>query len=586
MAVIGALLPLAMTAVYHCDEMNAMRHVGMFAEGDFAIPGRPGLLWLVMVPLIWLSDPKVTMLTARVLSVAAAGVSAVLLLRLASRDAGLRAGAASGGVIAVLFLFSSPNFMAHAFEIRTDTFVLPLQLGLLLLWLREDPRRGRWWIAGLMVGVILLFSQKSLYFTAALHAAVVAHALIVRREGLLRAQLRSLLGMDLLAVAMVMAWYGLMTLLNGGSGEFVGENLRAAAATAFTATPLDRKARNLWHAALAAPVLYGTFLAAFAVAFARPQRRPLTCAVGGLTIGLLCTIFVHRGFFHYYIASLEPWYALVAALLCGLAWDSKRWWARSLVLAAVAGVLIWGGLRWNLYRQVHNDYQESVMASVEEIGGGERVRVFDGIGLVPGYPQPGFFMTRGAREEFRARHPDDGLILLWRDPPVHVFVYDYMTRSKYLTRNEREYVATHYLPFRDNVRLLGWRGKVGGKGAGDAQTMQADIVVEGDYTVWFDNGLSGRVSLGEGVVQHRDTIRLAAGAHEISVEGVRGELWLLWGIDRIPDEDTVDWSMFPILNRQRYQHYRKAGDLKTPRDDPSLARNKKKHGKSKKKREK
>jgi len=577
-AVAIALLPLALVTVYHCDEMNAMRHVGMFADGDFAIPGRPGLLWLLLVPLIWLSDPKVIMLAARVLSVIAAGLSAVLLLRLASRDAVRRAGASAGGVVAVALLFASPNFMAHAFEIRTDTFVLPLQLALLLLLLSEEPRQGRWWIAGLMIGAILLFSQKSLYFTAALHLAVVVHALIVRREGLLRAQLRSLLGMDLLALGMVLAWYGLMTLLNGGSGEFVSENFRAAAATAFTSTPLDRKARGLWHAALATPVLYAVFLAAIAAAFVRPGRRPMTCAVGALTLGLLSTIFVHRGFFHYYIASLEPFYALVAALLCGLAWDSRRWWARALLLAALGGALVWGGLRWNLYRQVHNDYQESVMASVEEIGGGERVRVFDGIGIVPGYPQPGFFMTRGAREEFRARHPEDGLILLWRDPPVHVFVYDYMTRRKYLTRNERRYVSTHYLPYRDNVRLLGWRGEVGGKG-GD-RSLQADIVLEGDYTVWFHDGLAGPVSLGGDLLQHRDTVHLGSGTHEIAVDGDRGEVWLLWGIDRYPDPKPVDWSMFPILNRQRYQHYRKAGDLKTPRDDPSRKRKKKKKKKS------
>jgi len=580
-AVVATLLPLALVAVYHCDEMNAMRHVGMFAEGDFAIPGRPGLLWLLLVPLIWLSDPKVIMLAARVLSVLAAGASAVLLVRLASRDAVLRGGAAAGGVIAAVFLFSSPNFMAHAFEIRTDTFVLPLQLALLLLWLREDPRKGRWWIAGLVVGAILLFSQKSVYFTAALHLAVVVHALIVRREGLLWSQVRALLLMDALALGMVVAWYGLMTLLNGGSGEFVAENLRAAASTAFTATPLSRKARGLWHAALAAPVLYAAFLAALTVAFVRPKRRPVTCALGALTLGLLCTIFVHRGFFHYYIASLEPFYALGAALLCGLAWDSRRWWARALVLASLAGVLIWGGLRWNLYRQVHNDYQESVMASVQEIGGGEKVRVFDGIGLAPGYPQPGFFMTRGAREEFRRRHPEDGLILLWRDPPVHVFVYDYMTRRKYLTRNEREYVSSHYLPYRDNVRLLGWRGEVGGKAGGEARTLAADIVAEGDYTVWFHGGYNGAARLDDKDLAHRERVHLTAGTHEITADAGRGELWLLWGIDRVPDEEPVDWSMFPILNRQRYQHYRKAGDLKTPRDDPSVARRKKKREKKK-----
>ena len=569
LAVVGVLLPLALTAVYHCDESNAMRHVSLFAEGDFTVPGRPGLLWMVLVPLIWIGEPAVVMTAGRVLSVLVAGLSAVLLVRLVSREAGR-----GGAVLGLILLFASPNFLAHAFEIRTDTFVLPIQLTLLLLFLRGDPRRGLWWMAGLLMGAALLISQKSLYFVAALHAAVFVHALIVRREGLLKGQVIALAGGDAIAVGAVLGWYGLLALLNGMAGEVVSENLRAAAATAFTSYPLDRKARGLWHAALQSPVLYTLFVVGLGVAFARLRRHPVICAMGVTGLLLLGTIFFHRGFFHYYVASMEPYYAMVVALLLGLGWKQRRSWLTVLVLLPVVGATVWGAMRWDLYRRVHKGYQESVMRSVAEIGGGDEVRVFDGIGLVPGYPQPGFFMTRGAREEYRDRHPGDGLIRLWVDPPVHVFVYDYMTRRKYLTPRERDHVWSHYLPYRDNTRLLGWRAKV----KEGVQTLTTDIVVGGDHTVWFTGEWEGAATIAGEALVHGGTVTLEHGYRELVVDVTSGmgQLWLLWGTDRVPDEEAVDWSMFPILNRQRYQHYRKGGDLKTPRDDPSLKRNKRK----------
>ena len=68
---------------------------------------------------------------------------------------------------------------------------------------------------------------------------------------------------------------------------------------------------------------------------------------------------------------------------------------------------------------------------------------------------------------------------------------------------------------------------------------------------------------------HGETIELAEGLHPVEVRDLEGhgELWLIIGADRVPDEEAVDWSMFPILSRKRYQRYLKDGDLKSPPED-------------------
>ena len=199
------------------------------------------------------------------------------------------------------------------------------------------------------------------------------------------------------------------------------------------------------------------------------------------------------------------------------------------------------------------------------VGGG--CQFVDVIGLLPGDPQPGFFMSRGGGCGYRAKHPTDGLIRLWRDRPAQVCVCDYMTRRRYLSTAERLYVRDHYVPYRDNVRLLGWRFDPAARHKGEPF---AEILVPGPYTVWFAGGWTGDVSLGGLPVTHGQTVDLEIGELSLSVSDRNGdgELWLLIGADRAPDEDAVDYSMFPILNRKRYQRYTRAGDLATPPNCP------------------
>ena len=568
--VAAVLTPLALTATYHCDELNAIRHAALFAEGDFQVPGRPGLLWFALTPLFALPSPPLILMAGRLLSVAATALLAVLWLRLAGREIGR-----PGAVLGLALLVASPNYMAHAFEIRTDTFVLPLQLLLIGLLCRRSPPRWAGWVTGAGVAAALLISQKSVYFVAGLHGAALVYGLLTQGKPALWPTIRRLFVMDLLGLALVLGYYGLLIGLNEDPGAFLDEHLGAAASTAFDPYPLDRKARGLWHATWEAPALYLAAVAGIVLALRSARRQPLLATLAVLDLALLSTIFIHRGFFHYYVASMEPIHALLAALTLGVLWRARgrpgaRGAALNVALAlVVTGSLIWGGARWDRFRRVHNGYQEAVMDTVTEAFDG-KVQVFDGIGLLPGFPQPGFFMTKGGREAYRDRHPNDGLIRLWTDPPAQVYVYDYMTRSRYLTAVERRYIRDHYAPYRDNVRLLGHRGRVGSKGQDD-EGRTVEILVPGPYTAWFHGGWTGHVTVGGATLDHGQTLELEAGELPLVIEdrSGSGELWLLIGRDREPDEDAVDYSMFPILNRKRYQHYTIAGDLATPPDCPS-----------------
>ncbi|MDP7115377.1 MAG: hypothetical protein QGH45_25595, partial [Myxococcota bacterium] len=103
-AVVAAVLtPLALTATYHCDELNAIRHATLFAEGDFQVPGRPGLLWFALTPLFVLPSPPTILMAGRLLAVAATALLAVLWLRLAGREIGR-----PGALLGLALLVASP----------------------------------------------------------------------------------------------------------------------------------------------------------------------------------------------------------------------------------------------------------------------------------------------------------------------------------------------------------------------------------------------------------------------------------------------------------------------------------------------
>ena len=173
--VVGALLAaFGWRFAFHSDEMTVLLHAQRFAEGQFGSPGRPGLLWLFLAPLLWLPDPVDVLRGGRIVSTLATFGTVGLVAGLAAAGPP-RPGRMPPG-LAVLLLLCGGTWMTHAVELRTDTFTTPLTLATIgLLW--ANPRRA--WTFPLAVAAAsaaVLISQKSVYNIAGLAVAWVLAA--------------------------------------------------------------------------------------------------------------------------------------------------------------------------------------------------------------------------------------------------------------------------------------------------------------------------------------------------------------------------------------------------------------------------
>lgn len=580
---LAAYAPLAWRAAGHCDEYNLLRHVTDFRYGDFAEPGRPGLIFFALVPLLWLGSPEAAFLGGRIVALAAATATSLLAGSLAGRIGPRGAGAAAAGALLV-----GGNWLAHAVELRTDSFATPLALLALasLVDRPTDVRRGAW--VGLVFGVACCVSQKSVYPLAAFHAAAAA-AWAARPAGTRRAALPGTLAFlvtaDLVAAAMVLGWYGFMATISGLGLEFVRQNLGAAAGTAFSeGGGLDARYGALAKAARLGPLTYGLAALAAIPLLLRPPAPPggpasaaglppraRVAAVVAFPLAMLSTIAFHRGFFMYYIAHFEPFLAVVAGV--GAAALARRSRAAGMLLGGVALALVaaitapWYGT----YRAVHNGYQRAIMRTAHALYP-EPVPYADGIGMVPGYKMVGFFNT-ALNRSWQREEDGGGLVAAWRGAPALFYVYEYMSRERYLTPAERAFVRSHYLPYSDNVLLHGGRVEVPAGGAAEAVV---ETLAAGAYTVVFRAPFQGWATLDGAPVADGEVVELSRGAHRLGGRQVpgseAGEVWVLHGRDRRPAVKATHWSGFPPLGRHRYQSYGRGADLATAPENRGLDR--------------
>jgi len=579
------VLPTSWYAAFHCDELVALRHAGDFGRGDFGNPGRPGLLWLALAPITWL-DPVLCARLGRLAALIASALTLVGVWVVAERRfEGETDGSGAGwmGVAALGLLVTSMSWQAHAFEVRTDTFVTALCFPIALLLWRNRPGWRRVVAAGLMLGAIGLISQKSLYNGVALGAGWLVWIALAGRPLEPRRRLKLILLAGGAAVLFVLAWYAVMIGLSGEGTDFASKNLTTAVNTGFkTTTKLASKVKYTRISAFRGLGVWALFVPGLVYAWVGARKRPWLAAMSVVALVMIATITVHRGYWRYFIASYEPFMAVVSgAALGGLcAWLHRRlhFAAGAAVMALVLGgltVLGWG--TWTTMIQVDNQLQIALMRNAHEAFP-EPVPYWDSIGVMPGYPETTFFGTGKTRQGARRLRGDRMYVDMARERRPRFFVRDYMTRDKYLRGAERGWVWRQYLPYRPNLYLHGGRMHVGRQLA--AQSTQ--LLVDGTYTVWFYGGWEGEAMVDGEPVQHRDEIELEAGMHNLAARArrePRGQLWLLLGAGREPETERVeqhrDYSMYPNLLRQRYQRYdrrkKDRADLLSPPWSPGLS---------------
>jgi len=570
-----SMLPGAIHGSFHCDEVNVFRHVSNFAAGQFGEPGRPGLLWLVLAPTLWVGDVATSMGLMRASAVLASLFTLGLVALLASRrpEDGPWGLVGAGGL-----LITSLAWQTHAFEVRTDTYTAPLTLAAAALLLRDRVSTREAIAAGALVGAAGLVSQKSIYNGVGLAAAwLLFHALASRPLDISR-RLKTA-GLAVLTAGLVVGgWYGAMA-LGSGSETFVADNLGTAVQTGFSQVwSLEKNLGTLGGTAGRSPLLWGLAPLAAVFALAGRRARPTQLAVGLIGGVLVATIVVHRGFRPYFVASFEPYLAVLSGGALGSvgAEVCRRVGGRAGVAAGAAVLLLALGWTANHNRDgaaallaTDNSKQLQVVADATEAFP-EPVPYWDSVGLLPGYPETTFFGTGPSRTIKRKKSPGNMYVRLAREGKPRFFIRNYMTRDLYLRPDEQRWVWRHFVPYRDNLNLLGGRIRVGdGPKAGPME-----VLVAGEYTVKFLGGWAGEATVDGAPVKDGDVVTLAEGTTRLAAttDG-HGDLALYLGAGRTPREDLTDWSMYPRLRRDRYQQYDRRGkpaDLLTPPNDPTM----------------
>ena len=599
----------------HCDETNVLRHATSFAGGQFGSPGRPGLLWLLLAPFVWLGDPVIVTRALRLVAGLASVATLWGVLSLAGTagdpDARTLPERRWAAPLAVLLLATSMDWQGHAFELRTDTFVMPLTLAAMLQLWRPDTSLRRAALAGALIAATGLFSQKSVYNAGAIAMGWGVYVLCSQRPWRLLDRLKQGAVVTATVVACGGAWFGLLSLASDRGTGTVSHTFSVATRTAFGFDDLgwDYKLEQLGIAFERAPVVWVLFALAVPWVLVTARRRPRVAAAAAAALAMLSTIAVHRGFRTYYVASLEPYMVLVGGAFCGWICLQLR---RKLpvavpvaVAAAVLGVAVWQSLpHAGPLLATDNRNQLRLMRDAHDAFG-EPVPYFDLLGLLPVYPEVTFLGTGHQRTLYRKRFgrvaeatlpagasvsekravrkkgEDEAFITNARDRKPLFFIRDYMSRDRYFRRPETRWVWTHFLPYRPNLYLHGGRILLDPGGA--ETTGEVEILADGEYTAWFAGGWTGQASVDGAPLEHGQVVELSEGRRALTgkIDEGSGELWVMIGRDRTPEfertEDLVDWSMFPRDRRDRFQQYdnrkptkKKPGDLRTPDHDPTM----------------
>ena len=581
----ASLVPAALTAALHCDETNVFRHVTDFQNGEFLHPGRPGLLWLLLQPFNHLPTLPASVQGYRLASVVASSVTLWFVAGLALRPRGDERAATWqgtwGALAAVVLLATSGDWQAHAFEVRTDTYAVPLTLGAIALLFRPHPRRAQLVVAGGLLAAAGLISQKSVFNVGAIGVAWAVYLLVVARPLRPFARLGHVGIVAGITAALMGLWFAGLGLLEGQVDAVAQTTMQVGMDTAFrSGVTMADKLKVLVRCVAKAPWVWALALASLPTCVAMARRMPRALAALVISLLMLATIAVHSGFRVYYVASFEPYMVLAAAGPLGLAltWCHRRVHVAMplMILSCLAGSAHYiAAPHQSRLLQTDNSPALSVLADVAELFP-EPVPYWDGLGLVPGYPETTFLNTGPSRTRMRRVHGKDVFITFARARKPQFFIRTYMSRDRYMRPAERRWHWKHFLPLRDNLYVAG--GRIKAK-KGERSTGDVEIMTPGAYRVWFLGGWKGGAKVDGAAVKHGDVVQLTEKPHrlEARVDKGHGELWLILGADRKPalkrSERQVDWSFFALDWRSRYGQYDREplyADLLTPRNDPSM----------------
>lgn len=405
--------------------------------------------------------------------------------------------------------------LQHGGSFRVDSLLAPLLVAALLCCTRSQPHRRRDWLAGMLIGVALVFTLKTLLFLPMVVVALVLKERPdeMRSAGYLRAASVAVGYVTLTAfgcAAILLLLHGLA--ISAPPVDTLGAYGTRVAGKVLLDVPLFSRADELVRYVRWQPLPW--LLIALGAAAALLQRR---WQVAALVLALLPIVFYRNAFPYFYVVMLAP-----AAVLAGLAVQQLSTWLRprmpARLLAALVG-LIAAGLIYQTKSparyvwEPQQDSQRALLAAVHRIFP-EPVSYIDCCGMVSSFRKAGFFMSTWGMEEYRVRNTPFMARAIQTATPGFVLVNTpFLDPERQLPAGllveDLEQIRNFYPAYWGPIRVAGAEGRFA-----DNRALELTVPFEGLYRLASDAPvrIAGR--------QHKggDVIRVEAGALTLRIE--------------------------------------------------------------------
>jgi hypothetical protein len=368
-------------------------HSGIRGEltGTFQVAFTHLFEWLPVV-----GDEMAQVLTARAIMYVLFVLSAFLIFRLASRWASTPA-----ALVAPLCFMAASPVLRHGASFRTDSLMLPLLMGTLVLVTRPRADRRYDVLAGVLFGLCFAVSVKTALFLPLLAVMVLTSASVAGLSGLerLRALTSRWLVPTLVAAAVAAAILILHTASIRGEADSSTQFISSVTRKMLLEVPFLRR-WSYFEATRDADLATWLLIGGGAAAAVFRRRWDLAaCALA------LLPIAVYRNAFPYfYVLMLAPAAVLAAAAVeevqayADRVPGASRWpW---IPLAISAPLLLQAGAHIGLLQEDTQWHQRQLIAAVHQVFP-RPVPYLDHSGMIASFPKVNFFMSSASVEAYR-----------------------------------------------------------------------------------------------------------------------------------------------------------------------------------------
>jgi hypothetical protein len=379
------------------DEFWFLTHIHALQRGELSITFQMAythlFTWLTSV-----GDEMAQVTVGRACMFVLFVISAGLLFRLASRWASRPA-----AIVAVLCFLAASPVLRHGASFRTDSLMLPLLLGTLLLVTLPRPTRRSDVLVGVLFGVALAASVKAALFVPLLAVIALTGASSEGESLLLRLQVA--MKRWLVPAATAVAVFTAIFLLHRWSlAVQPSEDAATYASDVARKSLFDVPLFARWHffrATLGADLMTWCLIGiGIVAAVARRKWQVAACALALLPIALY-----RNSFPYFYVVMLAP-----AAVLAAVAVDEIRAFANRraaaprewLPLALAVPLMLQALVHAAILGVDRQAGQREVIAVVHRMFP-QPVPYFDHSGMIASFPKVNFFMSSWGMEVYRER---------------------------------------------------------------------------------------------------------------------------------------------------------------------------------------